>query len=133
MKPAAFAYHRPGSVAQALGLLAELDDAKILAGGQSLMAMMNYRYIAPENLIDINQIAALAGMTKPNLLYYFRRKNNIIVFQQFGLLIVKVLFTGKSPASNLSLSGTGGLLYFISKMSIQPLGKLQRIRTARCF
>lgn len=34
MKPAAFAYHRPGSVAQALGLLAELDDAKILAGGQ---------------------------------------------------------------------------------------------------
>ena len=64
MKPAAFAYHRPGSVAQALGLLAELDDAKILAGGQSLMAMMNYRYIAPENLIDINRIAALAEITE---------------------------------------------------------------------
>ena len=64
MKPTAFAYHRPGSVAQALGLLAELDDAKILAGGQSLMAMMNYRYVTPEHLIDINRIASLSEITE---------------------------------------------------------------------
>lgn len=43
MKPAAFDYHRPNSVAEALDLLARLDDAKVIAGGQSLMAMMNYR------------------------------------------------------------------------------------------
>ena len=64
MKPAAFDYHRPNSVAEALDLLARLDDAKVIAGGQSLMAMMNYRYIAPENLIDINRIAALAEITE---------------------------------------------------------------------
>ena len=64
MKPAAFAYHRPESVAEALGLLAELDDAKILAGGQSLMAMMNYRYLTPEHLIDINRIASLTDIAQ---------------------------------------------------------------------
>jgi carbon-monoxide dehydrogenase medium subunit len=64
MKPAAFDYHRPDTVAEALDLLARLDDAKIIAGGQSLMAMMNFRYVTPEHLIDINRIAALADITE---------------------------------------------------------------------
>ena len=59
MKPAPFSYHRPESVDDALAMLANLEDAKILAGGQSLMAMMNFRYLAPEHIIDINRIPEL--------------------------------------------------------------------------
>jgi carbon-monoxide dehydrogenase medium subunit len=60
MKPPPFSYHRPQSVADALEMLATLEDAKLLAGGQSLMPMMNFRYVMPANLIDINRIADLA-------------------------------------------------------------------------
>jgi CO/xanthine dehydrogenase FAD-binding subunit len=60
MKPAAFTYHRARSVAGALGLLAELgDDAKIIAGGQSLVAMMNFRLARPEHLVDIARVPGL--------------------------------------------------------------------------
>jgi carbon-monoxide dehydrogenase medium subunit len=62
MKPAAFSYHRPGTIAEALDLLATLDDAKLLAGGQSLMPMMNFRYVMPANVIDINRIAELSAV-----------------------------------------------------------------------
>ena len=60
MKPAAFAYHRARDVAGAVGLLAELgDEAKIIAGGQSLVAMMNYRLARPAHLVDIGRIDGL--------------------------------------------------------------------------
>lgn len=60
MKPSRFAYHDPRTVPEALALLHELgDDAKVLAGGQSLMPMLNLRLARPEALIDINQIDAL--------------------------------------------------------------------------
>ncbi|MBM3510731.1 MAG: xanthine dehydrogenase family protein subunit M [Alphaproteobacteria bacterium] len=60
MKPAPFAYHAPRSLADAVRLLAELgDDAKVLAGGQSLIAAMNFRLARPAALVDINRIAGL--------------------------------------------------------------------------
>ena len=60
MKPAAFAYHAPHSLEQALGLLAEHgDEGKLLAGGQSLVPAMNFRLARPAVLIDINRIAPL--------------------------------------------------------------------------
>jgi aerobic carbon-monoxide dehydrogenase medium subunit len=60
MKPAAFAYERPHSVADVLALLAQGDEGtKIIAGGQSLVPMMNLRIARPERLIDINRIAGL--------------------------------------------------------------------------
>ena len=62
MKPAAFAYHRPATVAEAIELLSRLDNAKLLAGGQSLVPVMNFRLAAPDHLIDINGIAELAGI-----------------------------------------------------------------------
>jgi carbon-monoxide dehydrogenase medium subunit len=62
MKPAAFEYHRPTDLAQVLRCLAELDDVKLLAGGQSLMAMMNFRYVTPAHLVDLNRIPELAGI-----------------------------------------------------------------------
>ena len=61
MKPAPFAYHRAHSVAEAVALLAELgDEAKILAGGLSLVPMMNFRLARPAALVDVSRIAGLS-------------------------------------------------------------------------
>jgi carbon-monoxide dehydrogenase medium subunit len=60
MKPAPFQYHDPASVDEAVALLARLENAKLLAGGQSLMAMMNMRYAQPDHVIDLNRIGDLA-------------------------------------------------------------------------
>ena len=61
MIPAAFEYHAPTSIAEALELLARLgEDAKILSGGQSLIPLMKLRLAAPRHLIDINGIPGLA-------------------------------------------------------------------------
>jgi carbon-monoxide dehydrogenase medium subunit len=62
MKPPPFQYHRPQTREELGALLASLDNAKILAGGQSLMPMLNLRVIAPDHLIDINRIPDLAGI-----------------------------------------------------------------------
>jgi carbon-monoxide dehydrogenase medium subunit len=60
MKPAAFAYHAPQGLDEAVALLARHgDDGKLLAGGQSLVPAMNFRLARPAVLIDINRIAAL--------------------------------------------------------------------------
>ena len=61
MKPAPFTYHLAHDVAEAVGLLAELgEDAKILAGGQSLVPMMNLRLARPSALVDITRIPGLS-------------------------------------------------------------------------
>ncbi|MBE1550000.1 carbon-monoxide dehydrogenase medium subunit [Mycobacterium sp. OAS707] len=63
MKAAPFAYHRPEGVDEAVGLLAEYgDDAKILAGGQSLVPMLAMRLTHFDNLIDISRISELVGI-----------------------------------------------------------------------
>ena len=59
MKAAAFAYVRAGSTAEAVRALAQGGDAAVLAGGQSLGAMMNLRLARPDTLVDIGRIAAL--------------------------------------------------------------------------
>ena len=61
MKPAPFAYHRAHSVAEAVALLAELgDEAKILAGGLSLVPMMNFRLARPAALVDVSRLDGLS-------------------------------------------------------------------------
>lgn len=59
MKPPPFAYHAPRSVEEALTLLAALDGAKVLAGGQSLVPLLNMRLAEPAALIDIGRIPGL--------------------------------------------------------------------------
>lgn len=60
MKPAPFDYHAPISTDEAVELLAEFGDrGRVLAGGQSLFQLMNFRTVKPENLIDINPVAEL--------------------------------------------------------------------------
>ena len=61
MKPAKFEYHAPGSVDEAVALLQRYDgEARLLAGGQSLVPMMNFRLATPAAIIDLNRIAELA-------------------------------------------------------------------------
>src|SRR2546423_689146 len=69
MKPAPFRYHRPGTIDEVIGLLDTLEDARILAGGQSLMPMMNMRIVQPANVIDINRVEGLS---------YIRREGDVL-------------------------------------------------------
>lgn len=62
MKPPPFRYHDPRSVLEAVDLLDSLANSRLLAGGQSLMAMLNMRYAFPDHLIDLNCIGELAGI-----------------------------------------------------------------------
>ncbi|MDQ6959581.1 MAG: xanthine dehydrogenase family protein subunit M [Mariprofundaceae bacterium] len=67
MKPGKFTYHAPESLDAAFQLLAEHgDDAKIIAGGQSLVPVMNLRLAQPEHLIDINALSELGGIREEN-------------------------------------------------------------------
>jgi carbon-monoxide dehydrogenase medium subunit len=63
MKPPPFAYHRPATVDEAARLLAELtergDEAKVIAGGQSLVPLLNFRLAQPDHMVDINAVAGL--------------------------------------------------------------------------
>ena len=67
MKPASFEYVRPGSLDEALDVLHERgDDAKVLAGGQSLVPMMNFRLARPAVLVDLNGLGDLAYIRPAN-------------------------------------------------------------------
>jgi CO/xanthine dehydrogenase FAD-binding subunit len=65
LKPPPFDYHAPDTLDDALALLAEhADEGKILAGGQSLVPMLNFRLARPDVLIDINRIGALSYLRR---------------------------------------------------------------------
>ena len=59
MKPPRFEYHAPATTDEACALLASLEDAKVLAGGQSLVPLLNFRLARPAHLVDINRIGGL--------------------------------------------------------------------------
>jgi aerobic carbon-monoxide dehydrogenase medium subunit len=60
MKPPLFQYHDPKTLAEAVALLGTLENAKLLAGGQSLMPMLNMRFVLPDHIIDLNRVDELA-------------------------------------------------------------------------
>lgn len=64
MKPPPFSYHAPTSLDEAVSLLASLENARVLAGGQSLVPMLNMRVAAPDHLIDINRVPELSGIAE---------------------------------------------------------------------
>ena len=67
MKPPPFAYHAPTQLDEVLALLERHgDDAKVLAGGQSLMPLLNFRLSYPSALIDINRVAELSYLRQEN-------------------------------------------------------------------
>jgi len=68
MKPAAFRYHAPGTIEEAVAMLAQYapDDGRVLAGGQSLVPTMAFRLARPHHLVDINGIADLRRLASEN-------------------------------------------------------------------
>jgi len=62
MKPAPFDYHAPRQIQEAAEILASLPNAKILAGGQSLVPMMNFRYVIVDHLVDLGHVDDLRGI-----------------------------------------------------------------------
>ena len=65
MKPPPFQYHDPKTLAEAVGLLGTLDNAKLLAGGQSLMPMLNMRFVLPDHVIDLNRVEGCPTSRRP--------------------------------------------------------------------
>ena len=66
MKPPPFAYHAPGSVSEVCSLLASHEDVKVLAGGQSLLPLLNFRLARPAHLVDINRVNGLDTIYERN-------------------------------------------------------------------
>jgi carbon-monoxide dehydrogenase medium subunit len=66
MKPPPFCYHDPRTVSDAVELLGRLDNAKLLAGGQSLMPMLNMRFVLPDHVIDLNRVEGLSFIRDAN-------------------------------------------------------------------
>ncbi len=67
MKPPSFDYDSPETIPEALALLAEHgDDAKVIAGGQSLIPLLNFRLARPQRLVDVNRLSELEGVTLEN-------------------------------------------------------------------
>jgi aerobic carbon-monoxide dehydrogenase medium subunit len=69
MKPPPFEYHDPKTVAEAVAILQSHPNAKLLAGGQSLMPMLNMRFVQPDHLVDLNKIEGLS---------YIREEKDVI-------------------------------------------------------
>jgi CO/xanthine dehydrogenase FAD-binding subunit len=96
MKPAKFDYYAPSSLDEALDKLAELGyDGKVLAGGQSLVAAMNFRMARPTALVDLNNVPELSyikptedgGLAIGTMTRVFTVENNAEVAKRFPLLV----------------------------------------------
>jgi len=94
MYPATFEYHRVGSVEEAVGLLARYkDDAKLLAGGHSLIPMMKLRLAQPKHVVDIGRIGGLSG-----------------VREEGGTIVIGALTTHYTVESNAALKSRCAIL-----------------------
>ena len=112
MKPPPFTYHDPRSIDDAVALLAEKDNAKLLAGGQSLMPMLNMRFVLPDDVIDINRIDDLSyirddgdalvfgGMTRQRDIEY-----SDLVAQKIPLMKEAILNVGHRQTRNRGTYG----------------------------
>ena len=66
MKPPPFSYHDPRTIPEAVALLGRLENAKLLAGGQSLVPMLNMRFVQPDHVIDLNRVEGLSYIRLEN-------------------------------------------------------------------
>ena len=130
MKSADFAYHRPGDIAEAVRHLQDYDGgARILAGGQSLMPMMNMRLWRPDAVVDINGLTDLAKLTVEGdesrigaLVRYSTLEFSPLIAERLPLLKAMVAFVGDRQVRN---RGTiGGSLVQGDPTGEMPLGCL---------
>src|SRR4051812_11751486 len=98
MKPAAFRYHAPKTVDEAVKMLAEVapEDGRVLAGGQSLVPIMAFRLAKPAHLVDINNVEGLDRISAENGVLVVRALvrhaafHKVVVDNPLGHLLTKV-------------------------------------------
>ncbi len=112
MKPSPFIYHNPRDLDAALDLIATRENAKLLAGGQSLMPMLNMRFVIAEDVIDLNQVPGLDGIEESNthiLIGAMTRQRDIeaseILARRCPLLIEAVQLIGHRQTRNWGTIG----------------------------
>ena len=113
MKSADFAYHRPRDIAEAVHRLQHYDGgARVLAGGQSLMPMMNMRLWRPDALVDINGLADLAELRADGdetrigaLVRYSTLEFSPLVAERLPLIKAMVAFVGDRQVRNRGTIG----------------------------
>src|SRR5258706_5228419 len=97
MKLWAFDYHRPGTVQEAVAALAELEDAKVLAGGQSLLPMLALRITAPAILVDMGGIGELDQITEDGWLHVGAGVRHSALERRGGLATTAPLLAAAMP------------------------------------
>ncbi|GEL26294.1 carbon monoxide dehydrogenase [Pseudonocardia sulfidoxydans NBRC 16205] len=105
MKPIDFHLHRPTTLAEAIALLAEHgDDAKVLAGGQSLLPLLNFRLARPEHVVDLGRLTTLRttrrttdGLTLGAMVTYARAEASRAVAEDAPLLAAALPFVAHKP------------------------------------
>lgn len=113
MKPAPFGYHRAASVADAVALLSAYEGtARLIAGGQSLMPMLNMRLIRPDALIDLNGLRELAEIRPAAtttalgaLVRYTTIERSPLIAERLGLLPAMVRYVGDRQVRNRGTIG----------------------------
>lgn len=113
MKPAPFSYAAPSTLEEAIALLGEHGDtAKLLAGGQSLVPMMNFRLARPEHVIDINRITGLDGIEERDgnlvvgaMTRQRRLERSELIGQHYPLLLEAVELIGHVAIRNRGTVG----------------------------
>ena len=113
VKPAPFGYHRAASVADAVSLLSVYEgSARVIAGGQSLMPMLNMRLLRPDALVDVNGLRELAGIrpsgettTLGALVRYTEIERSPLIAERLGLLPGMVRHVGDRQVRNRGTIG----------------------------
>jgi carbon-monoxide dehydrogenase medium subunit len=126
MKAPPFRYHAPRTLDEALSMVARLPSPRLLAGGQSLMPMLNFRLLAPEHVIDLNRVEGLAGIRETAgdvVIGAMTRQREIefspIVQSRLPLLAEAIQWVGHRQTRN---RGTiGGSLCHLDPSAEQPM------------
>ncbi len=112
MKPPPFRYHDPRTVAEAVGLIASLENAKLLAGGQSLMPMLNMRFVQPDHIVDINRVEGISyiresaeGMEVGALTRQRELEFSDLVAKRFPLMREAIQYIGHRQTRNRGTLG----------------------------
>jgi carbon-monoxide dehydrogenase medium subunit len=112
LKPPKFKYLRPGTLAEALEAL-RADDAKVIAGGQSLVPMLNFRLLRPSLLVDINRIKELdylepspnGGLRIGALARHYKIETSALVKDRFPVLAAAAAHIGHLAIRNRGTIG----------------------------
>ena len=118
MYPAAFEYHSPATLKDALGLMGRLgDDAKLLAGGHSLVPMMKLRLAQPKHLIDLRNVPGLKGVKEDGnaivvgaMTTWYELETNPIIKAKCPVVSETAAIVGDPAVRNLGTIG-GGLAH----------------------